>query len=574
MVGAYTQAEEAYKDYGVVMKNLFNVIQPVHKHDAQIVQIRGINLTDNYPDGSLEWSTHVSLERYPYLTAWTQPEIIVPSAIDPLINPENIDALTSWSTSMGNIIFFHDGTMFIREADSGHRIADNFLPGPKQFAVLQNKLVIWPDKVYVNLLTYDVVPLAQHLEPEYCTFAAHSVTLHGATEYSRHLEDRFNVDDMVRISEITGVMAANNGWWRVSAVEDDTIYFSMPEEQAFVTGDTDQGGSHRVYIERVIPNLDYITVQNNRLWGVDNEEQTIWSSVQGDPTNFYTYKGVASDAGAIPVSSSGDFTGITTLGPQVLAFKEDRLYKVLGSYPEEYRTYEYQHEGVANGCHKSMVIINEALYYMSPHGVMVYQGQQPVPISTVLGPDGFEGAVAGTDGLRYYTTFKTGEDVMGDVYSLFSYDTRLGIWIQEDLDVQAYDFARIGSDCYMLTDAGVSKLRAGDKDDGEITWHVEFKKFYEASTGSDNKYMVAPVLKRYHRLIFRVDLPVGSSIAVNISYDDEEPFQTIATISGKKGIASYPVPIAKCDSFRLRLDGAGPGTVLQIVREFSLGTTR
>ena len=569
MVGQNAQAEEAYKDYGVVMKNLFNVIQPVRKHDAQIVQVRGVNLTDNYPDGAIEWSDHISLDRFPYITSWTPPAQIS--------NTDGVEALTAWSTPYpwGNLIYIDSGgTMVFRSQDTEAIVQHTFLPGPKQFAVLQNKLVVWPDKVYVNLATLEAVPLAQTIVVASCSFAAHSMTLYGSAsvEAEGDLTTRFQVDDMVRISDLEDSFAANNGWWRVTEVEAHTLHFSMPEEQSFVTGSVPQ--SQRPVVQRVIPDLDFITVQNNRLWGVDNDEQTIWSSVQGDPTNFYTYKGVASDAGAIPVSSSGDFTGITTLGSQVLAFKEDRLYKVLGSYPEEYHTYEYQMEGVAHGCHKSMVIINEALYYMSPHGVMVYQGQMPVPISTVLGPDGFDGAVAGTDGLRYYTTFKTGEDVMGDVYSLFSYDTRLGLWIQEALDVQAYDFARIGSDCYMLTDAFVSKLRAGDKDDGEITWHVEFKKFYEASTGSDNKYMVAPVLKRYHRLIFRVDLPVGSTITVKISYDDEEPFQTIATISGKKGIASYPVPIAKCDSFRLKLDGAGPGTVLQIVREFSLGTTR
>ena len=567
MVGANAQAEKAYKDYGVVMKNLFNVIQPVRKHDAQIVQVRGVNLTDNYPDGALEWSDHISLDRFPYITSWTPPAQV--------LNTGTVDACTSWSTPRGELIYIANGTMVIRSTDTATPVNYTFSSGQKQFAVLQNKLVVWPDKVYVNLQTLDVVPLAQTIVVASCSFAAHSMTLYGSAsvEAEGDLTTRFHVDDMVRISDLEDSFAANNGWWRVSAVEAHTLHFSMPEEQSFVTGSVPQ--SQRPIVQRVIPDLDFITVQNNRLWGVDNDEQTIWSSVQGDPTNFYTYKGVASDAGAIPVSSPGDFTGLITLGSQVLAFKENRLYKVLGSYPEEYRTYEYQIEGVAQGCHKSMVIINEALYYMSPHGVMVYQGQMPVPISTVLGPDGFDGAVAGTDGLRYFTTFKTGEDVMGDVYSLFSYDTRLGLWIQEALDMQAYDFARIGSECYMLDSSGMLfKLRAGDKDDGEIVWHVEFKKFYETSTGSNKKKLIAPVLKRYHRLIFRVDLPVGSTIKVNISYDDEDPFREIATISGKKGIASYPVPIAKCDSFRLRLDGYGPGTVLQIVREYSLGTTR
>lgn len=564
MVGADAQAEEAYKDYGVNMKNLFNLVQPVRKHDAQIVQVRGLNLTDNYPDGAIEWSHHVSLDRFPYITSWTPPEEVS--------NTGTVDACTSWSTPRGNLIYFSNGHMFIRSSDTVAVVNHDFLSGPKQFAVLQNKLVVWPDKVYVNLQTLEAVPLAQTIVVASCSFAAHSMTLYGSAsvEAEGDLTTRFHVDDMVRISDLEDSFAANNGWYRVSEVEAHTLHFSMPEEQSFVTGSVPQ--TQRPVVQRVIPDLDYITVQNNRLWGVDNDEQTIWSSVQGDPTNFYTYKGVASDAGAIPVSSSGDFTGITALGTQVLAFKEDRLYKVLGMYPEEYHTYEYQIDGVAQGCSKSMVIINDALYYMSPHGVMVYQGQQPVPISAVLGPDGFDEAVAGTDGLRYYITFKPTADSFGNLYS---YDTRLGIWMEDARYTKALDFTRIGSDCYMLDSSGeILKLRGGDSSDSEIGWHLEFKKFYEASTGSDNKYMVAPVLKRYHRLIFRVDIPEGSTIQVRIAYDDDAEFQTIATITGKKGIASYPVPIAKCDSFRLYLVGTGPGTVLQIVREFSLGTTR
>lgn len=546
MVGADASSEETDKDYGDIMKRLLQPLQQVQKHDSQIIQVRGINRTDNYADGSLETSSHLCLDRFPYFSSWA-PWLQMDGV-------ENAQAVSSWD----DLIYIDGRTMYIGQDEVGY----TFLRGQKQFAMMQNKLIVWPDKVYVNMQTLDVVPLAENVVASTASFGEHTLTLNtlGGIDLTLH----FHPDDTIKISNLEGEYAANNGWWRVESVAKRTITFSMAEEQTFVTGEPEV----KPVVERVIPNLAYITVQNNRLWGVDNEEQAIWSSVQGDPTNFYTNKGIASDANAIPVSSGGDFTGIATLGTQVLAWKNDTLYKVLGLYPEEYHTYTYHIEGVAPGCAKSMVIINDALYYMSSHGVMVYSGTQAVPISQALGQRGYEEAVAGTDGDRYYLSVKD-----GNVYRLYVYDIRTGIWLEESNE-QVIDFARSGDSCYAVTaDGNLYQERAGDKNSTAITWNMTFNTFREASTGSDRKSMTAYVLKRYHRLIFRVDVPTGSTMKIELAYDDG-PWQTVANITGKKGIVSYPVPIAKCDAFRLRMSGTGPFALLQAVREFSLGTTR
>ena len=56
-------------------------------------------------------------------------------------------------------------------------------------------------------------------------------------------------------------------------------------------------------IERKIPELDYICESENRLWGVSNAKQTIYASAMGDPTNFFTYEGLATDSYALAVGS-------------------------------------------------------------------------------------------------------------------------------------------------------------------------------------------------------------------------------------------------------------------------------
>lgn len=546
MVGKNAPCEKAGEDYGAYMKQLIQHSREVQKHDSQVIRLGGLNKTENYTEGDLEDSIHISSDRYPYFTTW-RPRL-------ELENISDVSAVTSWD----DLIYISDGTMYV----GSDAVDYTFSSGPKQFAMMQNKLVVWPDKVYINMTSLDAVPLAVYLVASTATFGQHDLsfdTLSGVD-----LTNYFSPDDTIKISNLEGEYEANNGWWRVESVEQHKLTFVMGSTVSLVTGSP----AVKPVVERVIPDLDFITVQNNRLWGVDNTEQAIWSSVQGDPTNFYTNKGIASDANAIPVSSPGDFTGIAALGSQVLAFKNDTLYKVLGLYPEEYHTYTYHIEGVAPGCAPSMTIINDALYYMSSHGVMVYGGATSQNISSALGPKGYTDAVGGTDGERYFVSCKDGLDQY-----FFIYDLRTGLWMKED-EEEAYDFARLGDSCYVvLSDGKLYKEFAGDTADENILWSMEFKPFYETTTGSNRKSVRAYVLKRYHRLIFRMEVPQDSEANVFVKYDDGSWIQ-VAEIEGKKGILAFPVPIRKCDVFRIKLTGNGPFSLLQMVREYSLGSVR
>ena len=173
--------------------------------------------------------------------------------------------------------------------------------------------------------------------------------------------------------------------------------------------------------------MDFICESENRLWGCSNSAQTIYASSMGDPTNFYVYEGLSTDSYALAVGSEGNFTGCCKLSSSVLFWKETKLHKILGGYPAEYSLYTYDIEGLQAGCHKSIQVINEVLFYMGLHGIYAYSGGTPSLISGNFGDRSFTDAVAGNDGDSYYLSAKE-----GDAHHVLVYEAKYGIWVRED----------------------------------------------------------------------------------------------------------------------------------------------
>ena len=58
--------------------------------------------------------------------------------------------------------------------------------------------------------------------------------------------------------------------------------------------------------------MDYLTECDNRVWGCSNKENVIYACKLGDPTNWFSYRGIAEDSYAVTVGSDGSFTGAAT----------------------------------------------------------------------------------------------------------------------------------------------------------------------------------------------------------------------------------------------------------------------
>ena len=71
------------------------------------------------------------------------------------------------------------------------------------------------------------------------------------------------------------------------------------------TTQTFDGPFPDVTAQRRVPDLDWLTEHNNRVWGCSSTENVIYACKLGDATNWFSYRGTAADSYAVTVGSDG-----------------------------------------------------------------------------------------------------------------------------------------------------------------------------------------------------------------------------------------------------------------------------
>ncbi len=360
--------------------------------------------------------------------------------------------------------------------------------------------------------------------------------------------------------------------WTIEVEEDgEKVQKTINNNIAFVIDEIDKSTLYasadiftaspelNITIERKSPFLDFICEKDNRLYGVNNSEKTIYVSALGDPTNMYAYEGVSTDSFAVAVGGEGNFTGCCKYAESVLFFKEDKIYKLVGSYPAEFALYSYDVDGLESGAEKSAVVINEVLYYKGRNGVFAYTGGIPSLISENFGEQisSLFDAVAGTDGVNYYLKMSNDDDME----RIFCYNTRLGLWTLEEVTGDTYyGFVRTSDGLHLADDSGnVYQMNVLN---GNGDWMVQFVPFYETIEGK----------KTYSRLLMRAELPKGSYMIIEVRSDDGPWCEAGKIVGANKGIIPIRLPIARCDKFEIRLRGKGEFVLHDILREYHVGS--
>lgn len=501
----------------------------LRKAGQEIVSMGGINYSDQFRDGDLRDSRNLSARRWPYLTTRNGRKKQAGYA--------GVTALTAW----GKLVAV-SGTDLLYDGEKVGTVT----AGEKQFAVVNTKMVIWPDKVYLDMNSRTVKPLGAEVTGSKAVFTASSMKVSGWPDLTQH----FRAGDVVTLSGCT-TQRANNKDVLIEGVSADTITVSSGS----FTAATEQSTSLK--LARPVPDMEFICESDNRLFGCNSETQAIYISALGDPTNFHKNTGSSTDSYALAVGSDGRFTGCCKLGSSVLFWKESKLHKLLGSYPAEYSLYTYDIEGLQAGCHKSMQVINEVLFYLGIHGVYAYTGGMPSLVSANFGDRRFVRAAAGNDGDSYYlsATEENGKQ------HLFVYETRASLWVRED-ETRAVDFARIGRDLYFADQAGAVWLADGHQEDPELEWMGQFTPFYETVQGR----------KTYSKLLLRLELPKGSWLVAETRCDGQGWKECGKVLGQEQNVTPLRLALNRCDKFEIRLRGKGPCTILSLLREFRVGS--
>ena len=314
-----------------------------------------------------------------------------------------------------------------------------------------------------------------------------------------------------------------------------------------------------VQLERRVPDLDFVTECDNRVWGCSSRENVIYACKLGDPTNWFSYRGIAADSYAVTVGSDGAFTGAATCMGYVLFFKENGLHKLYGTKPSDYQMSSIQCSGVAKGAHQSLCVINETLYYLSMDGVMAWDGSLPTKVSASLDEESLSrvtrAAAGGLVGRYYLHTESPGGQ------RLLVYDTEKGLWHEED--ATGWAMCSTGRQLY-LWDKEAIWAADGSREAGGEEDTVE----YEAVTGDiglgdpDDKYC--------SRVTVRLDAMERTVVTLWASFDGGEWEEKGRVDTRDRRVqVNLPFVPTRHDTMRLRLTGKGQIAVRSIAMTLS-----
>lgn len=377
----------------------------------------------------------------------------------------------------------------------------------------------------------------------------------------------FRVYDGITISGIVvKEIMGFNGSLIVQACGDDYIVVTGMLDQV-----TEQLLSQgEITVERRMPNMDFVIESGNRLWGcrygqARNGEQVneIYASKLGDFKNWNCYMSLSTDSYAASCGTDGPFTGAVSHMGYPMFFKENFVHMVYGNYPANYQIQTTACRGVQKGCHGSLAIVNETLYYKARSGICAYDGSLPVEVSGALGNETYEDAVAGAHGGKYYISMRDGT---GN-WHLFVYDTARNLWHRED-DLRVSAFCSWQGEMYCIDRDRLNIITlfgSGVQDKDPVEWMWQ----------SGELGVSSPDMKYLSGLLVRLSLAAGSIADFYVRYENEEDWTQVCHIRGT-GLRSFNVPIRprRCDHMYLKIVGKGDGKIHAITRSIVGGSER
>lgn len=521
---------------------------------SQQVKFGGLNLTAGAADGDLVDMWNMTSDHYPVL------------ATRPLRYQKSLLMATKDLFCREELYWIVD-----QQSGEGADLMRNYMTvgtvskGLKTFGALGDWIIILPDKKAYNTVTGAFRDMESRWVGTMLDFR--DGTLYGAAATGNCIacpdvdwSAWFAPGDAVTVAGCTE-HPENNGSRIIRQISGNEMYFY---ENSFTVG-TETGD---MTISRTVPELEHLCEHSNRLWGCAGN--TIYASKLGDPFNWECYDGLESDSYALEVGSPGRFTGCISYGGYPTFFKEDMIYKVYGSYPSNFQVADSQSMGVAEGCHRSLAVAGEVLFYLSRSGVMAYTGGVPQLVSEDLGTEQFLCNAAGSDGQKYYISMRTRAGVGG----LYVYDTRRGLWHRED-DLDVVAFARKGWDLYALNRIGYVFLCGNhgthEELDGKemvketlLPWRVDFADFTGNTTNQ----------KGVTKLHIRLELEENAICQVSVMYDSDGTLHRVREIIGDGVKQSYylPLVVRRCDHFKLVISGIGGCKIHSLVKDVYVGS--
>ena len=516
--------------------------------------------------------------------------------------------------SKSELMYIADGTLYYGgEAVSGITFPD--IQGERQFVSMGAKVLIFPDKIYIN--TADLSDYG-YLDALFVTDEGTNVTC-SLAKGDGDLYENYIVSSAEPEEVKNGDL-----WFDTSVAPNQLKQYSeslgmwMPLAETYVRiscggigknfeiydgvtlsgfQNEDLNGSHiirdkgddfitvtgiipntinqtaPIRVVRKLPEMDFVVESGNRIWGCNSEKNEIYASKLGDPKNFESFMGISTDSYGVTVGTDGEFTGAVAFRGYVIFFKEHCIHKIYGQNPP-YTVNTSYIRGVQKGSHKSIQVVNETLYYKSPNGICAFEGGVPLDISEALGGAYYTDAVAGVLGNKYYICMsdKNGDRVV------FNYDESRNIWHKED-NIDIKEFASHNGNLYFIgVVKGENRLCLADGENvygnfsGDLSgWFIEENFEWSCETGLWG--LDIPENKYYSNITMCLSGERGTRIHIDFQTDESGKWENQMSFSANEfGSAVLPFTTPRCRFLRIRIRGKGKGKVYLISRTVETGS--
>ena len=539
-------------------------------YEERIIEFKGLNRKSYVEEGEMSDMKNLTSDRYP---------LLCPRKLrGPYALPEGVKKPLSIMTKYERIAMIaqkeDDSIAFYYDGNEITSVTG--LSADTEMVAINTKICFFPQKTYLSLTrSSEAVTINEygHLDASQSVTSA-AVTISN-TDAKLTLTDGhgFAKGDAI---DINGTLyytpsggAATSRECTVSLAINDVIgnVLTLPRETFIeLTGAVATNITFTGTVKREIPDIHHVIEWNNRLWGASDDDNTIYACKLGDPKNWKYYQGTSLDSYYAQQGTDENWTGSAAYSGHLIFFKQNSMTKIYGTSPSSFQITNTVCYGVEQGSSKSVVVINDKVFYKSTIGIMAYEGGTPYGITDKLNMK-FKNVVGGTEGIKYYASIQK-ED---DTYELLVLDIDKAVWHKED-EVRFRDCCTLDGRLYFISDAEYGVFEA-DKiyiiNPAEAS-EKKYDRDWMAVFGPFDEYVENQ--KIYSKMSLRFIAQPRTKVNVYIKMDDGEweivrKFE-YATTGGE----DVPIIPRRCDRFSIKISGIGDFELKSMTRRFRRGS--
>lgn len=588
-------------------------------NEERIIEFKGLNRRDYVEEGEMSDMQNLTSDNYPLLTPrklrGTYPlptGVVIPLKIMARYNKICLIA----KDSNDDVNFYFDGT----------KVAEiNDLTEDSEMVAINTKICFFPQKTCISILQSGST--VQVITGSYTSLEA-SVTIAAANKVDVTISNTdarmtlsgdydFSYDDAINLEGNLIYQASGDNTditisCIASCIIEEVIKTTSPATTTLVlpretfielTGEGAHdikfysftvGGDDEPCITRTMPDLDMVIEWNNRLWGANSIDNTIYACKLGDPKNWQYYQGTSLDSYYAQQGTDGVWTGCAAYSSHIIFFKQNGMARIYGSAPSNYQITNTKCYGVEEGSRGSVVTINDKVFYKSVIGIMAYDGGTPYCVSEKFNYP-FKYVVGGSEGRKYYASIQT-ENIGPELMVL---DIDRGVWHKEDSSYTIGEEkhpSKFKSTCsiddklYFIThdSEGLTcgndvypdpylLCGAGEPTEGEISIINPYTptEIYEdmdwsATFGPFDEYIENR--KIYSKLMLRLLRKKESWVKVYISIDEGDWEKVYEFDPASTGGDYIPIIPRRCDRYSVKIEGQGDCCIKSLTRNVRRGT--